>query len=361
MREHDRVERRGIARRHLRERAHERARAGIDVDVGPVSLEPEAARRANLFGDDPARAAGAQEAQRDHVCAVRSISPEPPPGGERLADMLSAPEAFMAVANATAAIVQKAAAVRHVSRPRHRCTRRARAPRPHRRRAQRRRRVGGPRRGHGQRGAPAGLSRAADLRRARPVHVCRRDNDPLQRQRQAARRGHAHHQHPSAPLRNRAVQCRRDLAKHQRLRRQLRARRNAGARAPPPRAQRADEGTALAARRVVRPATLVPTRVVWAGENTSSSTRTTGPSKATGCCRRSPHPRPSTPRCGWDACRWRSAGPTIATPSARRRPIRASPRPYRQPRPHPQPRPRHPSRGPRSRGLPGGRDSGSAI
>jgi hypothetical protein len=71
VREHDRIELRRPQRRHGRERAHECARPGIDVDLRRAEAHPDSARRANLPSDDEPRPAGAEKLQGD---AHRSLT-----------------------------------------------------------------------------------------------------------------------------------------------------------------------------------------------------------------------------------------------------------------------------------------------
>ena len=65
VREHDRIQLRRTLRRNRAERPYERARSRIEVDLRSTEPHPHAARRANLFGDDETRAAGAEKADRD--------------------------------------------------------------------------------------------------------------------------------------------------------------------------------------------------------------------------------------------------------------------------------------------------------
>ena len=61
VRERDRRKLARIARRHVRERPHERARPRIDVNLRLAQAKPHAARRTKLARDDKSRAAAAEK------------------------------------------------------------------------------------------------------------------------------------------------------------------------------------------------------------------------------------------------------------------------------------------------------------
>jgi hypothetical protein len=67
VRENDSVEFARIAGRNVRDRTNERARTGVDVDLGLPEAHPHAARRAELACHDESRPSGAEKEYGDHA------------------------------------------------------------------------------------------------------------------------------------------------------------------------------------------------------------------------------------------------------------------------------------------------------
>ena len=70
---HDRIELPRIARRNVRERAHQRAGTGIDVNLGLAKTHPHAAGSAQLPRDDEPSAAAAKKQHRGSLPDFRSF------------------------------------------------------------------------------------------------------------------------------------------------------------------------------------------------------------------------------------------------------------------------------------------------